>query len=204
MKSKTIRQFDKWSHTYDTGIWRHYFISSYKYVLANVKPYLNKQSLVLDVGCGTGNFDAMLSNTVGVKVIGIDYSQEMINYAIKNNYPCKANVFYCSDFGSFKISERFSAIFFLNCFHHVDEGLDALKKARELLKKDGLLVILDPFCDGAIRSAWTTFLKIFFKEPEAKYYREEEVHTRLTRCGFKPIVKKSFIYFTLLTIAQKD
>ena len=52
---------------------------------------INKGMKVLDLGCGPGFFSVMLTN-LGCQVIGIDYSDKMLEEARNNARKFKANV----------------------------------------------------------------------------------------------------------------
>ena len=58
---------------------------------------------VLDAGCGTGHFCVHATDHHASQVIGVDFSQVMIERASRN---CPAARFYCGDLSTLTLSER--------------------------------------------------------------------------------------------------
>ena len=101
---------------------------------------------VLDVGCGSGKTSSILHELVqpGGEIVGIDYSEERINYAIKN-FGQKSIVFKVVDiFGPVEELGQFDFVwvqFFLEFFQA--EAPEIVKKLSLCLKPDGYLCLLD-------------------------------------------------------------
>src|SRR3989344_5685322 len=73
----------------------------HKHILKYYRFYVQEESTILEMGCGTGN---LLGNLRPSRGIGVDISEEMIKIA-KRNFP---NInFICSDVDNFLINEKF-------------------------------------------------------------------------------------------------
>ena len=104
------------------------------------KTKLNKTK-ILDVGCGGGLIAETLSK-LGAEVTGIDFIKENISIAklhakennIKINYLVK-------DFEKEKITSKFDVILILEVLEHLSDWRLFIKKIRNNLKKNGVLII---------------------------------------------------------------
>ena len=61
-----------------------------KYFERNYLPYFpsNKECMIADIGCGKGNFLYACQKQGYKNIIGIDLSEQNINYCKKQDYPC--------------------------------------------------------------------------------------------------------------------
>ena len=66
--------YDKFMDNIEYDKWCEYLVSI-------LKEYGVNDGIVLDLGCGTGNITERLSDK-GYDMIGVDYSQEMLNIAL--------------------------------------------------------------------------------------------------------------------------
>lgn len=101
---------------------------------------LNKDSKVLEVGSGTGNYCRLINDLSGAEIVGVDSSKEMIKEARKIskkllfkfgnalNLPFQANSF---DF-----------IFYFDTIHHIKNISKSLDEAFRVLKQRGKICII--------------------------------------------------------------
>ncbi|WPP42079.1 class I SAM-dependent methyltransferase [Paenibacillus hunanensis] len=101
---------------------------------------------VLDAGCGTG-YGSFLISQFAKKVIGIDISQEAVDWCNKN-YASQKNLEFTQ--GSLEAipfdSEEFDCVVSFEVIEHVDSNIQRafLREARRVLKKNGVLIISTP------------------------------------------------------------
>lgn len=115
----------------------------------------NKQGVVLDVGCGTGD-QALLLLEKGYFVIGIDPSREMLRLAKEKTKKYKNKIkFHFGDLESFRAGRtRFQAIIVCGSVLNLQkEWRKFFRKVSKLLSPNGILVIsfdnmlgMDSFC----------------------------------------------------------
>ena len=115
-----------WNHNYAYNRW--------------VSKMIGKRNSILDVGCGDGTL-ALYLRTDDNDILGIDISDASIQKANqKNTY---SNVsFVRTTFEDFQANNRhFDAIVFVASIHHM-EMVNAIDKAKKLLAKQGVLIIV--------------------------------------------------------------
>lgn len=111
-----------------------------KYLLEKIK---NNADLLLDVGCGKGKHLIILKDKFR-KLIGIDYSDRMIEIAKSNIFGIPNIHIVESNIKDFETEEKFDYILCMfNTFGNMNEETQTifLNKAEKFLKQDGILVI---------------------------------------------------------------
>ena len=115
-----------WNHNYAYNRW--------------VSAKVGHRKRILDVGCGDGTL-ALYLRTSYNDILGIDRSASSIQTAnTKNAYDNTA--FIQTTFEEFQANgKRFDAVIFVASIHHMDMA-DAIDKAKKLLEKNGVLIIV--------------------------------------------------------------
>jgi len=101
-----------------------------------------KKGSLLDIGCGNASF-LNVCKEQGWTVQGVDPTKESANNALTNY----GILVYEGEFGAIDIQDRFDVITFWGVLEHLKDPLDALNKAKKLLKPDGLIVFEVPSSD---------------------------------------------------------
>lgn len=91
---------------------------------------------VVDLGCGNGQLTKQLSD-MGMEVIGVDESEEMISLARKSYSEIK---FVRADATNFTVDKKVDAIFSNAVFHWIDNQDDLITNIALQLKEGGQLV----------------------------------------------------------------
>ncbi len=101
---------------------------------------LNKDSRILDIGCGGGVKTKYISEK-GYKVLGIDFSEKMIEIAKRQNPSVNFSVVDIYDID--KISETFDGIFIQAVLLHIPKArvLEILQKIKSKLNTNGLVYL---------------------------------------------------------------
>ena len=112
--------------------------------LINFYLKINKGMKVLDLGCGPGFFSVMLTN-LGCQVIGIDYSDKMLEEARNNARKFKANVeFQKMDVQDLAFQDEiFDLIITRNVTWNLEKPVQAYQEMVRVLKKQGHLLNID-------------------------------------------------------------
>lgn len=138
--------------TYFTSLYAHYYELLYSdknyekevdYIKSFLSNYQNKESSILDLGCGTGNHAEIFASS-GYSCTGIDSSKEMINIAKEKLSQNSSLQFYEGDASDFNLSRKFD--FIVSLFHvfsylHNDHQVKGFfKSSLNHLCDDGLLL----------------------------------------------------------------
>lgn len=182
-----------------------YFISSY------LSDFENKD--FLDIWCGSGRLLEQFSNNFDIEKINylwIDLSLGMIDEA-KKSY--KNNYFLVLDMTSIdKIeSKKFDFIFFIASFHHlqtIEERIEVLQKAKNLLKKDWIIFMTNWYLNSSINDEkykndiiknsendfWSIDYNIYFWEYPRYYhcFSLAELNYLFEKTWFEIIENKAF------------
>lgn len=158
VKSIVQRQYDQLAKIYDRR-WRTYVENTLNFL--NQWADIPLQASVLDLACGTGEFERLLlQDNPNQQILGVDISAEMLaiaqqklhRYSSVRFEPGSATEIPSAD-------EQFDVVVCANSFHYFDQPIDALVEMKRVLKPDGKLVILDwckdfllcRFCDAVLK-----------------------------------------------------
>lgn len=101
---------------------------------------------ILDVGCGLGQTAIELAQG-GREVVGISPDQELVKYArmlAKKEIPSSTNItFKLSHFEDYTDKNRFGCLLFQESLQYLHDLKGVFRKAEELVKNDGMIVICD-------------------------------------------------------------
>lgn len=121
----------------------------YEKALSFAERKLGKRGNVLDVGCGSGHFlETAVSR--GWRAFGIDFDEESLKKARQTSEA----VLYCGKISDapFEI-ESFDLVTMWDYLEHVEDPPAVLKKAAQLLKPGGMLVVACPNFGGLLFKA---------------------------------------------------
>ncbi len=157
--------------------------------------HIDQNSLLLDMGCGTGNYTNVLKPFVK-NIIGLDLSIGMIKKA-KNKYPnleyTNSNILWIP----FR-SEVFNGLYLIQVIHHISNKLDLFKEAYRVLKKNGYIAIHTCSHDQ-INTYWYTYYFPEGLKAELKRFLEiKDLIYLLKKTGFSKIGVKICYYDTVI------
>ena len=98
--------------------------------------------IALEIGCGTGVFTEMFAAS-GAKIVAVDISQELLDWAREKNLPAKQVQFLEKRFEDCDSIGPFDAIIGSSVLHHLDIK-PALDNIYKLLKPNGIISFVEP------------------------------------------------------------
>ena len=112
---------------------------------------------IADIGCGTGKILQKLDNKfLDCNLTGLDISSDMISVAQARNFTGRNNITLVNnDFMEYDFKDYYDIIIFSYVLHHMDNPIEALKKAKDMLTERGKILFSVPgkaylseiFCD---------------------------------------------------------
>ncbi len=114
------------------------------YLMHLFKKYGKKPTLLLDVACGTGGFSNEFAN-LGIEVIGVDMSEEMLSVAREKTFDCGNDILYlCQKAEELDLYGTVDgAVCCLDSLNHITDYktfYKAFKRISLFLEKDGLFI----------------------------------------------------------------
>lgn len=165
-------------------------LKRYKREVAKVKQNMSPNSRILDVGCGHGFTDILLSKE-GFDVIAID----IYEHEVWKEIPC----FHVKASGTdmpFRNS-TFDAVVACGTLEHIDEKDAFIKESHRVLKEGGILFLYRIPNSNSFNEMVTRLLKYIVPTVEGECYghecllRKDEVKKLCTRWKFKIIELKT-------------
>ena len=179
MDNKSV-DYNKISQIYDTG--RSASAETTEKLVKLLQ--ISNDSVILDMGCGTGNYTYAIQK-VAKRVVGIDLSEGMLAKA-STKYPSLE--FICGDVTSIPFSSGiFDGAFAIQVLHHVKEKLLFLKEAFRILRI-GASIALHACSHQQMRAFW--FYHYFPKGLHVDLARMpdvKEITSLLLAAGFSDI-----------------
>jgi ubiquinone/menaquinone biosynthesis C-methylase UbiE len=176
------QQYDQMAPSYDRR-WSTYLSKTLSFLDAWMA--ISPHAVVLDIGCGTGEFERLVLNRQpNQQIIGVDISEKMLEIARQK---CQAypNVTFCTtSVSALPFSDHsFDVIVSASAFHYFDEPEAALKEARRVLRPGGILVILDWCKDYLFCRVSDMILKVVDPAYQ-RCYTQKEFHHLLNSARF--------------------
>lgn len=176
---KTIQQYNKIASGYSLNISGRYPKKEMEYFAKLLKPY----DKILDVGCAAGR-DCRIFRNKGLKVIGIDLSEKLVEIAKENNPDIEFKI---ADIRKIPFSSGLFCGLWVNAvFHHLDKKdmIPTLKEFRRVLKTNGILYIRTKLGKGNLKVKDDLALN---EEREFTLLNQTELETMASKTGFEKI-----------------
>lgn len=183
MIETTVRdQYNQTAARYDRR-WSRYLSNTLSFLKdwAAIAP----ESTVLDVGCGTGEFERLvLLDQPMQAIVGIDLSDQMLEMAQQKCRDYSHVSFQKASVVALPFADRsFDVIVSASAFHYFDDPIAALMEIKRVLKPEGEIVILD-WCKDYIMCRLYDFVLKRFDPAYRQCYTQAEFHRLLVKAGF--------------------
>lgn len=110
---------------------------------------------IVDIGCGTGKMLKKIDSSFSAcHLMGLDISNDMISLSQNRIFNGNNMVsFVNNDFMEYNFKDYYDIIIFSYVLHHMDNPIEALRKAKDMLSEDGKIIFSVPGEKIFIRSA---------------------------------------------------
>jgi ubiquinone/menaquinone biosynthesis C-methylase UbiE len=210
MKALAKKEFEAWAGTYDRSLLNRFlFQPSYRMFLEELQAWRGgapEPFDLLDIGCGTGTFDAMLAaSPLPARIVGLDYAEAMcqVGSAKAHKLGLSSRICYVNaDSQHLPFASRsFDVVTCSNSFHHYPDQQQVVHEMRRVLRPGGRLMLIDGFRDNII--GWIAFdVIIGHVEKEVHHATWSKIHEYFTTAGFRDIRRRKLSFWMpgLLTV----
>ncbi len=140
----------------------------------------------LEIGCGTGMFTEMFSQT-GAKILAVDISPDLLKKAATRNLPQDTVQFMEKRFENCDVDGPFDAVIGSSILHHLEVD-EALKKIHDLLKPGGVMSFAEPNMLNPQVFAERKFRRFFsYISPDEIAFVRWTLKSALEKAGFTDI-----------------
>lgn len=210
MKALAKSEFEAWAGTYDRSLLNRFlFQPSYRVFLGELQAWRGGRTEpfdLLDIGCGTGTFDAMLvGSPLSARVVGLDYAEAMCRVGSEKAH--HAGVadrlrYVNADSQHLPFADAsFDVVTCSNSFHHYPDQQQVVHEMRRVLRPGGRLMLIDGFRDNVV--GWVAFdVIIGHVEKEVFHAPWSKIHEYFVSAGFREIRRRKFSFWMpgLLTV----
>lgn len=169
-----------------------WFLARREIITHVVEQWVPERGSILDVGCGTGFVLERLRDEY--EVHGLDAADVAVSFCHEKGLK---NV-HRGELGETSIGRKdFDLVSFLDVLEHLDDDVGAMKRARTLLRNDGLLLVTVP----AFRFLWSQHDVVHHHR---RRYRRAQLEAVVRAAGFEPLHVTYFntVLFPLIAAAR--
>ena len=141
--SETLEQAKNTCLTFDASD-PNKFENETRFLVDFLKQYelLNKDSLVLDYGCGVGRVSKMIIDDIGCRIAGVDISESMLQFATQ--YVNNENflpLLYTKELSN--NAPKFDLVIASLVLQHTEDPIESIKFIKDILKEGGTFVLVN-------------------------------------------------------------
>ena len=161
----------------------------YDWLLRSIVDVCKFDHSVLYIACGTSGYMRLFNNIK--RFVGIDFSKKMITASKKESKKYDINSdFHCTTFEEFQTDEKFDVVWMGPYGHYVPFTLDILKKAQNVLNKDGFVLCstTDPMYKG-LYGRLKEFMHCLLYKRTFKYDRVKNIESMIKEANLDIVLK---------------
>ena len=140
---------------------------------------------ILEVGCGAG-FSVDYLKGKFINYTGLDYSENLIKYAIKHNSATGVK-FECLNINDFNTELKFDVVLMIGVLHHMPKPENVIKSLSRILAPDGIIVVNEPQAGNPLIG----LLRKIRKKIDDNYstdqveFTKDEIYSMFEKCGYE-------------------
>jgi ubiquinone/menaquinone biosynthesis C-methylase UbiE len=196
----------KWLRKYDTPtLFNRAFTKRWdKEVLMHLPNNIGSLR-ILDVGCGWGRLLTRLADVGARQLAGMDLAPRMVELVrqrlAERGVKADIQVADAEDRIPWE-NDSFDVITLTGGFHHLYRPMDALQEVYRVLKKNGHLIITDPYFFPPVRQILNYLCSLKGADGDYRFYTPEEVSKMVESAGFIPSQKRLWLNSLTVTASK--
>ena len=143
---------------------------------------------VLEIGCGAGGILSRYLD-IGCEVLGLDFDENFLAYAQKNNIPVKRG-----SVEQLGFNEQYDLIILSHVLEHIKYPSDFLEKLSRHLTNDGVLYIEVPSLDNLENGGYKYDLLRYLQNAHTIHFTIKSLELLCKRSGYKCLKSTRFIH----------
>lgn len=149
---------------------------------------------VVDVGCGTGEFERMaIGKFPRLAIVGVDMSTAMLEMARKKMAAFPQISFETGEADALPLeAQSYDVVILANVFHHVRHPETALNECARVLRSGGKFVLVD-WCLDFWFQRWAHYWCKWTNPTYVRTYRVAEANERIVQAGLAVEETRRFI-----------
>lgn len=186
------RQYNRWASIYDS-FWRCYIRKTVPCVVERVVALA--PATILDVGCGTGEFERLLlKQYLPTRLVGVDISEKMLEVARQKMAAEPVVSIQRAEARTLPFErDEFDCVVTASAFHYFDDPATTLEEMRRVVKPDGHLLLLDWCRDYFPCRVYDRVLHLF--DPAyTQCYTVHEMERLLADAGFELRSRRTYSF----------
>lgn len=199
------RDFNASAKRYDLR-WAGYNLATHRETLKELE--LAGHETVLDVGCGTGEFERhVICRWPDARVVGVDLCDKMLTEA-KGKFAPRIPIKFMVANGEFLpfAAETFDVVTSCSAFHFIPDKMAALREMHRVLRPGGLLVLTD-WCGDYVFCRWLDWWLVATRRAaHAGSMRLQEVTELLAQASLMPVRSRRYRvnwFWGLMTLVSR-
>ena len=156
---------------------------------------------VLDLGCGTGRFTIPMAKQLRYRMVGADYSKEMLDKAQEKDVDGSIEWDYQDAQDLTYHDGSFDVVFMSHLLHHVDSPTQVLSECKRVLTASGVIIVRYGAFEQIEHDVEHTFFSGASAIDKTRTPTVEMVEKWLNHAGFLGIITEEVIQQTFETSA---
>ena len=163
---------------------------------------ISRDTLVLDVGCGTGGFSRAVADTAGARVTGLDVSQKFIAHARRQSSGVEWVVGEAERLAF--AAETFDRVLLSLVLHQLADPLAAVREAQRVLRRGGLLLVRTIAPEDVAERIPERYLPSMAAADAARLPRIEQIERWLEEARFDLVETRRVLRNKRLTLEEAE
>lgn len=188
-KANSLRAYNqKWPERYDSSAFIRFWIRGYDQAVVSAINDSDRNSRILDVGCGTGRLLGSLAGAGFFNLAGIDIAERIVNVSKKRLEQIGITTdlrVADAEAGLPWFSSSFDIVTVTGVLHHFFRPEMVMREIGRVLSPGGKVVLIDPWFPPIVRHIINMALRVKPHDGDCRFYSPKDATALLDRNGLE-------------------